>query len=76
MLVLTRKIDQKILIGDNIEITLVAISGDTARIGIEAPKDIKIMRLEVLEEVRDQNLKSAKKPAVSEGLKDLLPKKE
>jgi carbon storage regulator len=74
MLVLTRKIDQKILIGDNIEITVVAISGDAVRIGIDAPKDVKIMRQEILEEVRDQNRKAARPAHVPEDIKNLLSK--
>lgn len=47
MLVLSRKSDQKIVIGDNIEITVVKIDGDKVRIGIEAPKEIVVDRLEV-----------------------------
>ncbi|MCL1917094.1 MAG: carbon storage regulator CsrA [Peptococcaceae bacterium] len=74
MLVLTRKVDQKILIGDDIEITLVAISGDAVRIGINAPKEVKIIRQEILEEVRDQNLKAAHSPGAAEDIKGLLSK--
>ena len=76
MLVLSRKVSEKILIGDDIEIMLVSIIGDTVRIGINAPKEIKIMRQEVLEEVRDQNLQATSNKELSGELKDLLPKKE
>jgi len=76
MLVLTRKTDQKILIGNDITITVVAVSGDAVRIGIEAPKDVKIMRQEILEEVRDQNRKAARLPDGTEEIKVLLPKSE
>jgi carbon storage regulator len=55
MLVLARKVNEKILIGDNIEITIVAITGDNVRIGIEAPKDVKVLRSEVYEEIQQQN---------------------
>ncbi|AHF10634.1 MULTISPECIES: carbon storage regulator CsrA [Dehalobacter] len=55
MLVLSRKIDEKIIINDNIEITIVSVSGDQVRIGINAPKDVKILRSEVLEEIEKQN---------------------
>ncbi|UWG98307.1 carbon storage regulator CsrA [Dehalobacter sp. DCM] len=65
MLVLSRKIDQKIIINDNIEITIVAVSGDQVRIGINAPKDVKILRSEVVEEIEKQN-KEAMLAAVAE----------
>ncbi len=49
MLVLTRKTNQSIVIGDNIEITVLSVSGDKVRIGIEAPRDISVFRREVLD---------------------------
>jgi carbon storage regulator CsrA len=52
MLVLTRKPQERIHIGDNITITLVRIQGNTVRIGIEAPGDVRVVRGEVV--VRDQ----------------------
>ena len=47
MLVLTRKTDEQILIGDNIKITLVRVRGNSVRIGIEAPAEIRIVRGEL-----------------------------
>lgn len=55
MLVLSRKLNQKIKIGDDIEITVVSVNGDNIRIGIEAPKHVKILRSEVYEEIQNQN---------------------
>jgi len=55
MLVLTRKLNETIKIGDNIEITVVGISGDNVRIGIVAPREVKILRSEVYEEIQRQN---------------------
>ena len=48
MLVLSRKTDEQIFIGDNIKITLVRIKGNTISVGIEAPRDIRVMRGELL----------------------------
>ncbi len=47
MLVLTRKKNGKLVIGDNITITVVEIRGDKVRIGIEAPKDVTVHREEI-----------------------------
>ena len=48
MLVLTRKLQERIHIGENITITLVRIQGNTVRIGIEAPGDVRVVRGEVV----------------------------
>jgi carbon storage regulator len=53
MLVLTRKINQSIMIGDQIEITVLAVSGEKVRIGIEAPRDISVFRQEVLDNMEE-----------------------
>ena len=47
MLVLTRKADEQILIGDDIKITLVRVRGNSVRIGIEAPREIRVVRGEL-----------------------------
>ena len=60
MLVLSRKINQSIVIGDNIEIMLVDIRGDQIKLGINAPKTVKIFRKEVYEEVENQNREASK----------------
>ena len=52
MLVLTRKLNETVQIGDDVTITVVRISGDTVRLGIEAPKDVPVHRGEVLEAIR------------------------
>ncbi len=50
MLVLSRKVGEKILIGDNISVTVVRVAQGTVRIGVEAPEDLPIVR----EEIKDQ----------------------
>lgn len=60
MLVLTRKKDQSIVIGDSIEITVLEIQGDQVRIGINAPKNVSIHRKEIYLEIREENRRAAK----------------
>lgn len=55
MLVLSRKADERIVIGDNIVITIVNIRGDKVRIGIDAPKDVAVDRQEVAEKKAEAN---------------------
>lgn len=50
MLVLTRKANQSIKIGDEIEVSILSVSGDKVRIGIEAPHDVSVFRKEVLDD--------------------------
>jgi carbon storage regulator len=59
MLILTRKAGEKIRIGDNITIHVVDVGKGNVRIGVEAPKDVTIMRDEVLERIEKENLMAA-----------------
>ena len=59
MLILTRKLGEKINIGDDITITLVEIKGAQVKLGIEAPKHIEIHRQEIYERIREENLSSS-----------------
>ena len=58
MLVLTRKRGQSILLGDNIEVTILEINRDSVKIGINAPKNVEILRKELYEEIKRTNLES------------------
>ena len=55
MLILSRKIDEKIKIGDDITITLIDVHGDQVKIGVEAPKNIKVFRQEVFDAIQSEN---------------------
>ena len=59
MLVLTRKPNEKIIIGDNIVITVVEIKGDSIRLGIEAPREVKVYRGELYETIAAENRQAA-----------------
>jgi carbon storage regulator len=54
MLVLTRKSNQSIMIGDDIEVTVLSITGEKVRIGIQAPRDIPVFREEVYLEIQQE----------------------
>jgi carbon storage regulator len=60
MLVLTRKSNQSIMIGDNIEVSVLAIMGEKVRIGIQAPRDIPVFRKEVYLEIQQEQGGSGK----------------
>lgn len=55
MLILSRKKDESIIIGDNIEISIVDIKGDHVKLGIKAPKEVKVYRQEVYEAILHEN---------------------
>ncbi|MEX3745384.1 MULTISPECIES: carbon storage regulator CsrA [Lysinibacillus] len=55
MLVLSRKKDESIMIGDQIEIKILAVEGEQIKIGIVAPKTVKVHRSEVFEAIQAQN---------------------
>ena len=54
MLVLTRKSNQSIMIGDEIEVSVLAVTGEKVRLGIEAPKSVPVFRKEVYLEIQDE----------------------
>ena len=60
MLVLTRKSNQSIMIGDDIEVSVLAIMGEKVRIGIQAPRDIPVFRKEVYLEIQQERLDEGK----------------
>ncbi|MGL5973280.1 MAG: carbon storage regulator CsrA [Oscillospiraceae bacterium] len=72
MLVLQRKLGETLIINDNIEISIVEMGKDKVKIGIEAPKDIKVLRKEILE-IKEQN-KEASRNINQELIKNFIEK--
>ena len=71
MLVLTRKTNQSIMIGDEIEISVLAIMGEKVRIGIEAPRAVPVFRREVYMEMnQDSNAERGHVKDALDGLKN------
>lgn len=60
MLVLSRQRDETIMIGDDIEITVVDIRGDKVRLGISAPREVQVHRKEVYDAIKRENAEAAK----------------
>ena len=72
MLVLTRKSNQSIMIGDDIEISVLSIMGEKVRIGIQAPRDIPVFRKEVYLEIQSEGVAAGSaKAEVDDALKRL-----
>ena len=59
MLVLTRKTNQSIMIGDDVEVSVLAVTGDKVRVGISAPRDIPVFRKEVYMSIQAENSQAA-----------------
>ena len=68
MLVLTRKTNQSIKIGDEIEVTVLAVSRDKIRLGITAPRDVPVFRKEVYLSIQDEQGGSASDDGASDEL--------
>ena len=73
MLVLTRKVGESIVIGDNIEITVIETKGEQIKLGIKAPKEVDIHRKELLEAIQHANQQAANQ---SFNIDQLFGKKE
>ena len=59
MLVLSRRIGESVVVGDNIAITILEVRGDIVRVGIEAPREVKVHRAELLAELEKTNKEAA-----------------
>ncbi len=72
MLILSRKVDEKIKIGDDITITIIDIDNQQVKIGVEAPKSVKVFRQEVFDAIQSENKEAAASSAALEALCNLL----
>ncbi|MDR0403959.1 MAG: carbon storage regulator CsrA [Treponema sp.] len=64
MLILSRKINEKIMIGSDISISIIEIRGDQVRIGVDAPKTVKVFRQEVFDAIMAENRAAAQSSPV------------
>lgn len=60
MLALARKVNESIVINDNVEVTILEIKGDQIKIGIDAPKSVPVYRKEIYSQIQDSNREAAK----------------
>lgn len=63
MLILSRRKDESLVIDERIVVTVVDIKGDQIKLGIQAPRDVKIFRHEVFQAIQDENRAAAAAPA-------------
>jgi carbon storage regulator len=71
VLVLTRKSNQSIMIGDDIEISVLAVMGEKVRIGIEAPRSVPVFRREVYVEIQEDRDDTDEQEEVDRALQEL-----
>lgn len=72
MLALSRRINESIIIGNDIEITVLEVKGDQVKIGINAPKSVPIYRKEIYLQIKESNREAAETSATDEVLKKLF----
>ncbi len=75
MLVLSRKKNESIMIGDTIEIKIIGVEGDLVRIGIEAPREVEVHRKEIYMAIKEENELAAKAKVDWTLLKQWMDKK-
>ncbi|HEY0829361.1 MAG TPA: carbon storage regulator CsrA [Bacilli bacterium] len=76
MLVLSRKINESIMFGDDIEIVVLSITGDTVKLGISAPRQVDVYRKEIYELIQQSNKEASQNTVTAEDLGKIFRKKE
>lgn len=74
MLVLSRKSNESIMIGGNIEIVVLGVEGDTVKIGIRAPREVDIYRKEIYMAIQEENRAAATNPIAIDEVSKLFKK--
>lgn len=64
MLILSRKLNEKIMIGDDISISVIEIRGDQVKLGVDAPRSVKVFRREVFDAIMEENKAAAESAAI------------
>jgi len=64
MLILSRKVNEKVVIGEDITVSIIEVRGDQVRIGIDAPKKVKVFRQEVFDAIKAENEAASKSASV------------
>ena len=75
MLILTRKTNEKIKIGNEITLSIIEIKGEQVKIGVEAPKEVKVFRQDVFNAIKNENRAAATSQESISALSDLFQKK-
>ena len=72
MLILTRKAEESITIGDRITVSILEVKGNQVKLGIKAPMDIPVNRTEIYEAILEENIRASKAPQDLKGLPSVL----
>lgn len=72
MLALTRKKGESIIIGDNIEVVILAVQGDLVKIGVDAPRSVPVNRKEIFLQILEQNRRAAERPVSTRDISNLF----
>lgn len=72
MLALSRKVNESIMIGNDIEITILEVKGDQVKVGISAPKSVPVYRKEIYLQIKESNREAAETMASDEVIKKLF----
>ena len=76
MLVLSRRVGESVVIGDDVTVTVLEVRGDIVRVGIDAPRSVKVHRAELLQQLEETNKQSASpSPDAVASLRDALRKR-
>ncbi len=62
MLILSRRLGERIVIGEDVVISVVEVRGDQVKLGIDAPRNVKVYRQEVFDSIQQENLRAAESP--------------